>query len=133
MLTEQEPTYTKTFLDSLLITVTRITRYVAFTVLWSLLQAVAVKFLWNFVAPGLLQFTSSMSYAQALGLVFLVRILSRAWIKDATHDLAVMQLEHQRYIDNSTYGILGYLYSRFGVYTEHPEQAAAAPADKTLN
>lgn len=126
---EEQTPLLKIWLDSVRIVFTKVSRYVALTVMWSLLQAVLVQFLWNFTIPVIVQFSSAISYPQALALIFLARILSRTWTKDSQTELMLMQLRHQQYIDNTTYGMLGIMASQYEA-TQSPPSSVAPPVDK---
>jgi hypothetical protein len=125
---QEQQTPFKTWKDNFRIAATRISKYAAYSVFWSLLQAAAVQFLWNFTIPMVLQFSGVISYGQAFALVLLCRILSRTWVRDGQRDLAMRQLAHLQYIDNAVYSTFTLIHSQ--VYGPPQEPQKPTQIDK---
>ncbi|MDF2435516.1 MAG: hypothetical protein JWP44_5147, partial [Mucilaginibacter sp.] len=91
---------------------TTTTRWIGNTVAVSLLQAIPLLWLWNFVIPAVFMI-KAITFAQAVAIIFIVKILSRSWISEGIMESLVTQSAQLAYQNGLIYNALVFVETKF--------------------
>lgn len=68
------------------------TTYIFWAIVYSLGQAYILQFFWNMTIPNITVLFTALSYKHAFGLIIIIRILTRSWVKDTLQQAAANQM-----------------------------------------
>lgn len=107
--------------------VTAVTNWVFKTIAYAMLHAVILTILWNMVIPSIFPFLKPLDYPQAVGLVLILRLLSRSWLQESRNEMLFNLLNVAQFQNNNICNIMMFLANTFGMHV--PRQPTSDTPD----